>query len=183
MLQQIQSAIKDLRRRVFLGVARGVIRAVNDSSELQECQLGLLAGELRDGMERFQEYGYTSVPLPGAETAAVFVSGNRDHGIIVATDDRRFRLKNLAPGEVALYTDEGDQIVFKRGRKIQIDAGTKVTITAPLTKLVGDLEVTGDITDRSSGDGNSMKGMRDIYNTHTHPETGGGDTQEPGEMM
>ena len=183
MFSQIQAGLRDLRRRVFLSVARGVIRAINDSTGIQECQVGLLKGELRDGVERFQEYGFTSVPLAGAETAAVFVGGNRDHGIIVATDDRRFRLKNLAPGEVALYTDEGDKIVFKRGREIEITAGTQVTIAAPLTVVVGNLEVTGDVTDRSSGTGNSMKGMRDTYNSHTHPQSGGGDTQGPDQEM
>ena len=179
----IKAAIRDLRRRVLLGVARAVIRAVDDSAQAQECQVELLKGELRDRMERFQEYGYTSVPLAGAEAAAIFVGGNRDHGIIVATEDRRFRLKDLAPGEVALYTDEGDKIHFKRGGTIRIEAATKVIIDSPLVKVLGDLEVTGDITDRLGTGGDSMDGMRAIYNTHDHPESGGGDTGDPNQQM
>lgn len=182
-LSAIRAAVRDLKRRVLLGVARSVIRAVNDSTEAQECQVELLKGELRDRLERFQEYGYTSVPLAGAEAAAVFVGGNRDHGIIIATEDRRYRLKSLKPGEVAIYTDEGDKVHLKRNGNIEVVAGTKLKITAPLVKVIGELEVTGDITDRKNSGGSSMESIRDTYNSHDHPENDGGNTGDPNQQM
>lgn len=101
-------------------VARVVVRMVNDGPKMQELQVGLLADELADGVERFQNYGFTSHPHPGAEGVAVFVGGDRAHGVVIAVDDRRYRLAALQPGEVAIYTDEGDAIHLMRDRTIRV---------------------------------------------------------------
>lgn len=113
-----------LRNRIANMVARAVVKMVSDSGKLQMVQLGILDGETREGCERLQEYGLTSVPLAGAEAVVLFVGGRRDHGLVVAVDDRRHRKTGLQPGEVALYTDEGDYILLKRGRLIEIGGGT-----------------------------------------------------------
>lgn len=137
-MRTINKMIAPLIRRVRLMVGRGVLSLVNDDLKMQGVQVQLLAGEVRD-LERFQDYGFTSVPHGGAEVAAVFIDGNRDHGIAVRIDDRRYRLKGLQSGEVAIYTDEGDKIVMKRGGVIEVTASVKVRMVTPL------LEVTGDI--------------------------------------
>ena len=118
-------------------VSRAVVRRVDDSKKRQLLQLGLLEGETRDGLEHFQSYGFTSVPLVGAEGVALFVGGERDHGLVVAVDDRRYRLTGLENGEVALYTDEGDKIVLKRGGTVEVTAATKVVVASPLVELAG----------------------------------------------
>lgn len=100
---------------------RGVIDRANSSSGIQTVSLGGLADEqLRDN-EQFQEYGFTSNPLPGTMAVILPLNGKTSHGIIIATEHGTYRLKELAPGEVALYTDEGSKIVLKRGRVIQAD--------------------------------------------------------------
>lgn len=118
-----------LKRRVMLMVARAVVGLVNDAPAMQELQISLFAGETRGAVERFQNYGFTSAPHPGAEAAVVFVGGNRDHGLIVAVDDRRYRITGLQNGEVAVYTDEdqgadGCRVVLRRGNVIEIQAKT-----------------------------------------------------------
>jgi phage baseplate assembly protein V len=134
--------VEPVARRVACMVSRAMLRRIDDTTRLQLAQLELFQGELRDDIERFQEYGFTSVPLAGAEGVAVFVGGNRDHGLIIAVDDRRYRLKSLAPGEVAIYTDEGDSIHLKRDNKMEINtaeltinATTKAEINTPLFKV------------------------------------------------
>jgi len=97
---------------------------VDDGKKLQQVQVELLADEVKDSVERFQQYGFTSVPLTGAETVCVFLGGGRDHGIVVAIDDRRYRLTGLENGDVALYTDEGTKIVLGRDRTITVDCDT-----------------------------------------------------------
>jgi len=161
MMATFNKLIDPLRRRVRLMIGRAVLAAADDSKGIQLVQVKLLDGEVGDGVERMQNYGYTSVPKVGAEGVMVCVSGDRTHGIVVVMDDRRYRLKNLQPGEVALYTDEGDTIVMKRGRKIEVTAGaeitatapvvkveasTKVTLTTPLVEMTQDLSVGGSIT-------------------------------------
>jgi len=129
MVELFRRLIAPYMRMVRMTVARGVINLVNDGLQIQELQVTLLADEVRAGVERFQEYGFTSHPIPGAEQVTVSVGGNRDHGIVIAVEDRRYRLKNLAQGEVAIYTDEGDKIHLKRDKTIEIVSGNKLVAT------------------------------------------------------
>ncbi len=184
----LERVLQAMQRRVMLTVGRAVIRKINDDPKLQSVQAELLKGELRDNLERFQQYGFTSVPHPGAEGVAVFVGGNRDHGLLVCVDDRRYRLKGMQGGEVALYTDEGDKVHLKRNREIEVTtltlkincetatvtATTKVTFDTPLAEFTGNVTTAGNST--SSGNVADMNGtmqeMRTTYNGHKHTETG-----------
>lgn len=152
--EMIMTMIKPLQNRIMMTISRGVLEAVKDDNKLQLLKLSLLADEQRDNIERFQQYGFTSNPLPGAECIALFPGGNRDHGIVIAVDDRRFRLKALKSGEVALYTDEGDKIHFKRADAM---GKTKIVIHSDNIEL---------------GEG-SLKALVNSdflakYDTHTH---------------
>ena len=181
-------------RRIRLLVSRGVLTLVDDSLKLQGVQVTLLGGEPARA-ERFQEYGYTSHPHPGAEAIVAAVGGARAHLVALAVDDRRYRPKGLKAGEVCLYTDEGDEIRFKRGRIIGVTAGSELQVTAPKVTVTastsvtldtpkviatGDIEAAGQVRD---GVG-SMQGMRDTYNGHDHDENdSGGPTDTPNQGM
>lgn len=138
------SLLEDLRRRVAMALARCVVAAVNDGAKLQGLQIKLLAGEAKDGVERFQQYGLTAHPHPGAEGVAVFVGGNRDHGLVLAVDDRRYRLRGLAQGEVALYDDQGQKVHLTRdgivieAKALTVNADGDITLAAG-----GDVTITG----------------------------------------
>ena len=132
-------------------LARGVVALGNSASKLQSLQLRLLAGEIKDNMEHLEPYGFTACPHPGAEALAGFIGGDRSHGVVITVADRRFRLVGLKPGEVALYTDEGDKFHFKRDRIIDIETVTlnvkatdSVNFDTPLITSTGRIESTGD---------------------------------------
>jgi len=122
MIRTINKMTAPLARRVNLMVSRGVLALVNDAAKMQGVQVKLLSGEVRD-MERVQNYGFTSHPHAGAEVAVVFVGGNRDHGLVLAVDDRRYRVKGLQGGEVGIYDDLGHRITLTR-TGIVIDGAT-----------------------------------------------------------
>jgi phage baseplate assembly protein V len=131
--------------------ARGVVALVDAGRKLQGLQMRLTADEVKDGMEHFEPYGFTSNPQPGAEGLAVFLGGDRSHGVVVCVSDRRFRLQALESGEVALYTDEGDRLHFKRGRVIEVEtltlkvsAGEAVEFDTPVIRTTGRIESDGD---------------------------------------
>lgn len=132
-------------------LARGVLSLVNAGSKLQGLQMRLTADEVKDGMEHFEPYGLTSNPHPGAEGLAAFLNGDRSHGVVICVSDRRFRLLGLKSGEVALYTDEGDCMHFKRGRVIEVNtltlkvkAETAVEFDTPVIRTTGRIESAGD---------------------------------------
>jgi len=133
-----------LEGRVRGMVARAIVRLVDDARRAQELQLELLAGESQDAVERFQNYGLTSVPHAGAEALVVFAGGLRSHGIVLAVEDRRYRLTGLEEGEVALFDDLGN--VIKLGRDaISVTATTKLTVDAPTVEVTADsVTVTSD---------------------------------------
>lgn len=112
--------MQELGRRVSMLVTRARLALVDDDKKLQQVQLELLADETKDQVERFQEYGFTSHPLPGAEVVSMFLGGGRDHAAVVAIDDRRHRLTKLKAGDVALYNDTGARIVLTRDQVINV---------------------------------------------------------------
>ena len=177
LITHLNRWIAPLRRRVLLMVARSVIDLLDEKNGKLLAQIKLLDGQVRAQVEILQQYGFASRPLAGGEAGVMFVGGNRHHGLVIATDDKRYRLRGMANGEVALYTDEGDVVHLKRGGEIYVKAKTKVRIDTPR------LECTGEIIDRIASGGRSMSAMRAVYNGHTHPGDSGGQTGPPGNGM
>lgn len=182
-MKHIGRMIDPLKRRIMMMAARGIVRIVNDGLKLQAIQATFMANETRNNLEHFQQYGFTHHPKPGAECVAIFLGGNRDHGIIISVDDRRYRLVGLQEGEVALYTDEGDSVILKRGKNMELNTNT-LTVNAAIKARFNTpiLECTGDIIDKVDTNLRSMRTMRTVYNTHTHPETQT-TTQQPNQQM
>lgn len=122
--------VAPLRHRVQMMLARAVVQLVDDALGIQALQLAVLDGELVEGAERMQDYGFTSVPFPGAEAVVAFPGGLRSHGLIVAVGDRRYRLKGLEAGEVAIYDDQEQQVVIGR-EGIRVVSSLKIDFEAP----------------------------------------------------
>lgn len=135
-------------------VSRAVVSLVNDSLKMQSLQVTLMADQTPDDAEHFQNYGFTSVPFAGAEGIALAVGGSTGHTVVINVDDRRYRLKNLPGGEVALYDDIGQKIHLTRtgivisgsGLPISITNTSSVTIDTPKTTCMGTLTVKGLLT-------------------------------------
>lgn len=168
-------SLERLARRLRLMVGRAVLNLVNDAAGLQQLQVSALADEDRDGVERVQNYGTTSVPLPGATVVMVSVAGVRDHLVAVAVDDPRYRPQGLEPGEVCFYTDEGDKIHFKRGNIVEVTtkqyivkASEKVRFETPL------VESTGEMIDNADTNSRSVSQMRAQHNKHKHKDVQAG---------
>lgn len=149
-------AVPRIWRRVQTLISRGRIYApANDSGNVQMLQITLNDLEIRDNTPRLAEYGFTSVPLPpdwppgqpkpgyGCDALVLFVSGDRSNGVIIATGDQRYRLKNLAPGEVALYDDQG-QIVHLSRDRIHLSSPKEVRIEGPKVKVHATAELALD---------------------------------------
>ncbi len=158
-------------------LARGTVVLANSANKLQSLQMRLTAGEVNDDMEHFEPYGFTSNPLAGAEGIATFLGGDRSHAIVLVVADRRYRLQNLAPGEIALYTDEGDKIHFQRGRIIDIETGTlNIRATTAVNIDSPSLTQTGKIV--SQGD-QIAGGISQMKHVHGGIQPGNGQTGAP----
>ena len=179
-------------------LARAVIKLINPNTKNQTMQAGLLAGEIKGDMEHMEPYGFTSHPHPGAEGIASFFGGDRSHGVLVVVGDKRYRLKGLAEGEVALYDDLGQCVVLRRD-KIEIVAkndlvGTvggnlSLTVTGQSTLKSNGIkfdsptvEITGDLTIGGSGTASgdmTASGISLKSHVHGNVESGPSDTGAP----
>lgn len=144
----VEHLTRPIRRRVMLMVGRAVLALVDDDPKLQVIQIRGLARETLDRVERFQEYGFTSVPLEGAEAVIVCPGGVRQHPLAIAVDDRRYRPTRLKPGEVCNYTYEDEdgrphRVVLERGRKIRLSAGRSYILLEDSGVTIGAPSFTG----------------------------------------
>ena len=142
MMRDLEKLLTPIRRRIALLLARGSIHLSKSAAPHQRLQLELIPGEVLDDVEHFEPYGFTSNPLVGAEVIAASLAGDRTRAIAIIASDRRHRKQNLTAGEVSIYTDEGDYILLKRGRVVEVFAGTKVKVTAPEAEIIASTKVT-----------------------------------------
>lgn len=167
-------------------IARAVLNLVNDATKLQALQVTLLADQVPDDVEHFQHYGFTSVPHAGAEGIALAIGGSTGNTVVINVDDRRYRLKALSDGEVALYDDLGHKVHLTRDGIVIDGAGQLVTMVN-LTKLrvEADIDATGQIKDRcDAADSRTMAQMRVGHGGHTHTTgTVGNPTGTPNQAL
>lgn len=123
-IAEIKKAVKEvvgtIQNKVLLLVGRGLILAIDDSKGIQKLQITLLADEVKDQVESFGHFGFTSNPPVKTECIMVSVGGSRDNGVVIATENRELRLKNLAPGESALYNKNGKYVWIKANNNVEM---------------------------------------------------------------
>ena len=126
MIEYIHKVVAPLRRRILNMIRRGIVNVINDKTMLQSLQVTGFNGEVLGDLERLQQYGFTSHPLPGSEAILLSVGGMRQHTVIGAVEDRRYRVLNLDEGDVCLYTNLDEEnnlhrITLKRNRVCEIE--------------------------------------------------------------
>lgn len=115
----IRASRSDAAGRAFRAFTRATIAKVNDRPKMQEVDVNLLQDEKKESVERWQNYGFSSVPHgpssgKHAEALVAFLGGNRSHAAVVAIDDRRHRPKDLRAGESVIYDDQKQRILVGR---------------------------------------------------------------------
>ncbi len=140
---------------------RGVITLVKAAGAVQLVQIDGVSGERLQDAELFQQYGCTSNPPVGSMAIVLPLGGKTGHGIVIATEHGTYRLKDLKPGETALYTDEGDSVILKRGRIAEVTTQTlNVNCATATVNCTGKATVKaeGGIDADGAGDG-AVKGI------------------------
>ncbi len=137
----MSDAIERVYRRVLNTVGRGRTTYVDDTQNVQFVQVKLGAEEVKDGLPRLAEYGFSSALPDNSDAVVLFIGGERSNGVVIATGNQTYRMRSLASGEVAISDDKG-QSVYLTKAGIVIDGGANpITITAP-----GGLNITGPVT-------------------------------------
>lgn len=99
-------------------VARVIVKAVNPSGKTQffkvedEAPNGDEEPDLVE-LESIQHFGFASNPALGAEAIAVNVGADPGHSVVIASQHKDYQPRNLAEGEVCLYTKDGIKVHCK----------------------------------------------------------------------
>ena len=141
---------KQLKRKLQLLVSRAVVNIVTDSLRQQNLQINLLDGETADDVERFQNYGHTSVPPAGSEAIVLSVGGKRQHLVAVVVDSKSSRLKNLRSGDSSLYHLEGhyillteNQLITLISKNLHATVAEKILFETQQTQFTGNVDIIG----------------------------------------
>lgn len=175
-------------RRILNIIGRARVNLVKDSGAVQMAQLTVNDLETIDNIPVVHDFGFSSNPPAGSDVAMVFVGGDRSNGVIVASNHQKYRVRNLAPGESVIYTQDGKQIyltasggikVAANGQPVEVDNATTVTINAATKVRMATprLECTGDIVDNCDTQTSTLAQLREAHDSHDHQvvniQTGG----------
>lgn len=171
--------------KIKLMISRAKMTFLDDTGVRQYIQLRALKGENKNKVERVLDYGIISNPLSGAQGIMLSVGGSRSHPIVLGLNNPELRPKDGEAGEAGSWHYEGHKVRLLQGGIVQIEcnqilvkASEKVRFETP------EFEVTGEIKDLCDINDQSMSGMREVYNIHTHNENNtSGATDDPNQKM
>lgn len=135
MRDQLARLLEPVLRRIAALAVRGVVTRVDDSKRMQTVQLTCLRGETLSDVERPQPYGLSGVPEVGAEAIALCLGGSREHAIAAVVDDRNYRPRNQAAGEVQLYSRHGQRVHLKADGSVDVQSGSAIKLTVGSTSI------------------------------------------------
>jgi phage baseplate assembly protein V len=167
------------RFRNIMGIGR--VSLADDTGDLQMLQVteGAVGGGMKDRVTdkvpRITEFGFTSVPPLDAEVIVLYRAGDRSKPVVMATSHRPSRLKDLQPGDSALYDSAGSKVTITAagilveaapGLPVIVRSDTKITLDAPNVECTGNFKADQLLT----GDGTPVElgALRDAYNAHKH---------------
>jgi phage gp45-like len=141
ILKALGKLERKLRAAVRGVVRRAVIRDVTADTAGQTVQASGLADDVRDGVELFEPYGFTSSPPNGAEALLFSVGGDTAHQVAICAGNRTLRLA-VGVGEVAVYNEAGASIVLRDDGSIEVypAAGEVVRLGGPGGNAVARIE-------------------------------------------
>jgi phage gp45-like len=135
---EVEKLLAPLRHKIQTVLSKAIVEIVKDSTGLQVLQVSLGKDEIQDGLERLQEYGFSSHPHPEAEAIVGFINGNRNQGIVLKIDDHRYRVVETAEGTVTVYSSGGNKVQLLPNGKISITANAEdVSVNGSAIKLGG----------------------------------------------
>jgi phage gp45-like len=141
----VQHQIDRLYRRIMMAVAPVQIATTDDTGPILKAQIQVHnSPETIDNVGIQNIYGIHSRPPPGTDATALFIAGQRSNPIIVATGEQKSRPRQYKPGEVGIYTDEGDNLKFNRDKAVALTAGNSAAINTKAATIKGSDTVTLD---------------------------------------
>ncbi|NOI14843.1 phage baseplate assembly protein V [Vibrio hepatarius] len=152
MKRYIDRLLRPITRRLSAMVVRAVVVDVVEDLQRQGLQVRMDSDESGDNIERFQQYGFSSVPPADSEAIIAALKGNLAQRVALAVEKKELRPQGDSL-DVFIYHAEGHSIQLTKDGKCIIsvtdailEATSSFTIISPETLIQGPLHVTGGIS-------------------------------------
>jgi len=116
---------------------RALMRGLKDGG-VQKVRVEVFDDQTRDGVERWQDYGFAG--NPGDGQGLVIEAGGHT---VVLRMDRAGERPQLDAYEVAVWHKDGHHVILKAGRQVEVVAD-QVTVKANM-RVEGDIDCTGTV--------------------------------------
>ena len=113
ILDPVRTAIKQMARKA-------IVDTVDDTGAQQVISVRTGGGAVLDKVERLQPFGLTSAPASGDEVLLISTNGDREHAVAVQVGSSANRISGLDEGEVAVYRNASNKIVFRANGDLEI---------------------------------------------------------------
>lgn len=148
----VDRMLRPIKRRLSSMVARAIVVDVVEDLQRQGLQVRIDNDESGDNIERFQQYGFSSVPPKDSEAIIASLRGDVGQRIALAVEKKELRPKG-DPLDVFIYHAEGHSMRLTKSGQLLIsvtdaivEASNSFTIISPQTLIDGPLHVTGGIS-------------------------------------
>lgn len=167
MISTIKAITEPLARRISLVVSKCILNIIDDSSQTQSAQSEFFPDEIYDDTEVWQHFGFSSVPPKGSEGIAVFPAGERTNPLVIATECKGKRFKNLKEGDSVIYSSAGNFIKINSDKSIEINS-SKVKIKNNENELIDLISQICELLSKSTT--NTMMGAQPLLNASKFTE-------------
>lgn len=161
-----RNSLMEMSGRAMHQIVRLTLNKANDNPMMQEMAFDGMNSEGRKIVERLQTFGMSTMPLPrdeqqggqgggggggtggdgspmkgpAAEGIAVFLSGQRNHPVVIGVDDRRHRPMGMKPGESFQYDHQGQGTLIREAATYILSLDDDGSGQAPGGKMLRDAE-------------------------------------------
>lgn len=103
--------------------------AMSTAAGFQTAAFKARAGESDEGVEHYEQYGFTSHPPAGSAGLYIAIGGDPEHGVVINIGNREHRLKDLEEGETAQYSAFECSLVMNKDGEIVVTSKEGATLT------------------------------------------------------
>jgi len=146
-IRDVVKLLNPIKRKIYLLIGRAVLAAVNNEGKVgfydsedrptpQRVQVTGLVNETLTDLERFQEYGFETYPIPAtAEAILVSPDGTRANSFVIMIQDITYRPTDLQEGDSCQYDYKNARILCRDGKLGLGNPDQTLTSTPPGGKV------------------------------------------------
>lgn len=135
-LSTLSRFVRPIVNRIKNMIGKCILTVIYDNNHIQLIKVDGFESETLDGVERLQDYGFSSVPpVNKSEVLLLAIGGNRDHCVAVKADCGRYRPKGNDEGVVTMYDMFDNLIKMSEGKtqhtseSIELNGNSKFFVT------------------------------------------------------